>query len=246
MPSVRLRSVDVWITVLGLAIAVNFEPIRLGLITLALGRPRPALQLMAFLSGSFLMSVTAGVIVLFVVRPGMLGAPQFSTAKVQIAFGVLAVIAAAVLASKVPLGQFSRSRDAAVTAGSDPPPPGQTRTVEFVTTRVKRLVGGSSPWFSGAMGLAIALPSIDYLALLVLIATSGATASLQLGLLITFVAVANAVVAIPIASFLVAPAATRARLDAMRAWVHNRTRRDVALILTVAGTALVALGATGL
>jgi hypothetical protein len=232
----------VWITVLGLAIAVNFEPIRLGLITLALGRPRPALQLMAFLSGSFLMSVTAGLIVLFVVRPAMLGAPQFSTAKVQIAFGVLAVLAAAVLASKVPLGQFSRTPDAA----GEPQLPGQTRTVAFVTSRVKRLVGGSSPWFSGAMGLAIALPSIDYLALLVLIATSGATPSLQLGLLVTFVAVANTVVAIPIASFLVAPAATRARLEAMRAWVHTRTRRDVALILTLAGTALVALGAAGL
>ncbi|KHO26460.1 hypothetical protein QQ44_12305 [Mycolicibacterium setense] len=235
-----------WITVLGLAIAVNFEPMRLGLITLALGRPRPALQLTAFLSGSFLMSVTAGLIVLFVVRPGMLGAPQFSTAKVQIAFGVFAVIVAAVLASKVRLGQFSRAREAAVTADGEAPPPGQTRTVTFVTSRVKSLVGGSSPWFSGAMGLAIALPSIDYLALLVLIATSGATASLQFGLLITFVAVANAVVAIPIASFLVAPTATRARLEAMRAWVHTRTRRDVALILAVAGAALVALGATGL
>ncbi|MGV0812618.1 GAP family protein [Mycolicibacterium boenickei] len=234
-----------WITVLGLAIAVNFEPIRLGLITVALGRPRPALQLMAFLSGSFLMSVTAGLVVLFLVRPGMLGAPQFSTAKVQIVFGVLAVLAAAVLASKKKLGQFSRTPDAAVTTGG-PPPPDQPRAVGFVTSRVKGLVGGSSPWFSGAMGLAIALPSIDYLALLVLIATSGATASIQLGLLITFVAVANAVVAIPIASFLVAPAATRARLEAMRAWVHSRTRRDVALILAVAGTALVALGVAGL
>ncbi|OCB07691.1 hypothetical protein A5717_03695 [Mycolicibacterium porcinum] len=220
-----------WITVLGLAIAVNFEPIRLGLITLALGRPRPALQLMAFLSGSFLMSITAGLIVLFVVRPGMLGAPQFSTAKIQIAFGVLAVVAAVVLASRKTLGA---------------PRPDQPRTVTFVTSKVKNLAGGSSPWFSGAMGLTIALPSIDYLALLVLIATSGAAPSLQVGLLVTFVAVANAVVAIPIASFLVAPAATRARLEAMRAWVHTRTRRDVALILTVAGTALVALGVAGL
>lgn len=230
---------------LGLAIAVNFEPIRLGLITLALGRPRPALQLMAFLSGSFLMSITAGLIVLFVVRPGMLGAPQFSTAKVQIAFGVLAVLVAAVLASRVSLGQFARRPEDAVPTGGAPPP-GQPRTVAFVTSKVKGLVGGSSPWFSGAMGLTIALPSIDYLALLVLIATSGATPSLQVGLLVTFVAVANAVVAIPIASFLVAPAATRARLEAMRAWVHTRTRRDVALILTVAGTALVALGVAGL
>lgn len=235
-----------WITVLGLAIAVNFEPMRLGLITVALGRPRPVLQLLAFLSGSFLMSLTAGLVVLFVVRPGILGAPQFSTAKVQIAFGLLAMLAAAVLASKVSLRQFSRSREAAATTGGGPPPPGQSRTVGFVTSRVKGLVHGGSPWFSGAMGLAIALPSIDYLALLVLIATSGVAPLDQVGLLVTFIAVANTVVAIPIASFLVAPAATRARLEAMRAWVLARTRRDVALILTLAGTALVALGVTGL
>ncbi|MBU9764975.1 GAP family protein [Mycobacterium sp. TNTM28] len=235
-----------WITVLGLAIAVNFEPMRLGLITLALGRPRPVLQLLAFLCGSFLMSVTAGLIVLFVVRPGVLGAPEFSTAKIQVVFGVLAVLAAAVLASKLPLGRFARTPDAAITATGGPPPPGQSRTLTFVASRVKGLVRGSSPWFSGAMGLAIALPSIDYLALLILIGTSGAAPLDQLGLLITFVAVANTVVAIPIASFLVAPAATQARLEAMRAWVLARTRRDVALILTLAGAALVTVGVAGL
>ena len=235
-----------WITVLGLAIAVNFEPIRLGLITVVLGRPRPALQLLAFLSGSFLMSITAGLIVLFVVRPGVLGAPEFGSAKIQIGFGVLAMLAATVLASRIPLGQFTRTRDAAMAGAGGPPPPGQSRTVEFVTTRVKGLVRGGSPWFSGAMGLAIALPSIDYVALLVLIATSGVPPLDQVALLVTFVAVANTVVAIPIASFLVAPTATRARLEAIRAWVHARTRRDVALALTLAGAALVALGVTGL
>ncbi|TXI55967.1 GAP family protein [Mycolicibacterium mageritense] len=235
-----------WITVLGLAIAVNFEPIRLGLITVALGRPRPALQLLAFLSGSFLMSMTAGLMVLFVVRPGLLGRPEFSSAKVQIGFGVLALLAAAVLASKVPLGQFSRSPEVAMAGAGGPPPQAGSRTVEFVASRVKGLVRGGSPWFSGAMGVAIALPSIDYLALLVLIATSGIRPADQVGLLVTFVAVANTVVAIPIASFLLAPAATRARVEAMRAWVHARTRRDVALVLALAGTVLITVGVTGL
>lgn len=227
---------------LGLAIAVNFEPIRLGLITLALGRPRPALQLLAFLSGSFVMSVTAGLIVLFVLRPGLLAVPQFGAGKIQIGFGVLALLLAALLASKMPLGQFSGTPEA---AGS-PSSPGHSAAVQFVTSRVKGLVGGSSAWFSGAMGLTIALPSIDYVALLVLIATSGTAPLNQVGMLVTFVTVANIVVALPIASLLVAPEATRARLEAMRAWVHARTRRDVALVLTVAGIALVVLGVSGL
>lgn len=196
-----------WITVLGLAIAVNFEPIRLGLITVALGRPRPALQLLAFLSGSFLMSMTAGLMVLFVVRPGLLGRPEFSNAK-----GTNRVRRARAPRSRG-VGQQGSARpvlavpEVAMAGAGGPPPQAGSRTVEFVASRVKGLVRGGSPWFSGAMGVAIALPSIDYLALLVLIATSGITPADQVGLLVTFVAVANTVVAIPIAS-LVAPAAT--------------------------------------
>jgi hypothetical protein len=234
-----------WITVLGLAIAVNFEPIRLGLITLTLGRPRPALQLLAFLCGSFLMSVTAGLVVLFIARPGVLIVPEFGTAKVQLAFGVMVMVAAAVLASNVPLRQFYRRSDDASAAGIVTGSPDQSRSARMILTRAKGLARGSSPWLSGAMGLTLALPSVDYLALLVLIATSGAPPLTQLGLLVTFLAVANTIVAIPIASLLVAPTATRARLESVRSWVLARSRRDVALLLALAGGALLVLGMTG-
>ncbi|MDH6244143.1 GAP family protein [Mycobacterium sp. OTB74] len=161
-----------WITVLGLAIAVNFEPIRLGLITLTLGRPRPVLQLLAFLCGSFLMRVTAGLVVLFVAGPGVLSVPQFGTARVQLVFGVLMTLAAAVVASNVWLRQFSHRSDAADAANVAAGSPDQSRSARIVLTRAKGLARGSSPWLSGAMGLTLALPSVDYLALLVLIGVS--------------------------------------------------------------------------
>jgi hypothetical protein len=219
-----------WITVLGLAIAVNFEPMRLGLIALALSRPRPVLQLLAFLTGSFVMSATAGLVVLFAVRP--VAVFEFDRAKVHLALGVLALGAAAVLASRI--GQ----RRAATVGG----PPRERALV----ARARALTSGTSPWVSGVLGLTIAIPSIDYLALLVLIATSGAGPWTQTAMLFTFITVANTVVGVPLLSFLISPVATRIRLEALRRWVAARRRRDVALVLLVAGVVLVVLGITGM
>ena len=60
-----------WITLLVMAVAVSLEPFRIGMTLLLLNRPRPALQLLAFLAGGFAMGVTVGLIVLFVLRPAV-------------------------------------------------------------------------------------------------------------------------------------------------------------------------------
>ncbi|BBZ33882.1 GAP family protein [Mycolicibacterium confluentis] len=237
-----------WITVLGLALAVNFEPMRLGLITVALSRPKPVLQLLAFLTGSFVMSATAGLIVLFVVRPGLVGALQFDRATVHLTLGVFALALSAVFALRA--GPRRTTVDATITTSSSPDADFAKnhgpRAVRAVFSRARGLARGSSPWFSGAMGMGIAIPSIDYLALLVLIATTGGAPVTQAGLLFTFITVANAVVAIPLVSFLIAPESTRIRLEALRLWVAARTRRDVALVLAIAGVVLTVLGISGL
>jgi hypothetical protein len=42
-----------------------------------------------------------------------------------------------------------------------------------LSTRARSLLQGGSPWFSGMMAMSAALPSVDYMARLVLIAASG-------------------------------------------------------------------------
>ena len=61
------------LTVLLMALAVSFEPFRVGMTVLMLSRPKPALQLMAFLLGGFAMGTTVGLIVLFIFRRILLG-----------------------------------------------------------------------------------------------------------------------------------------------------------------------------
>ena len=50
-------------TVLVMALAVSVEPFRIGMTVLMLNRPKPALQLFAFLCGGFVMGTTVGLVV---------------------------------------------------------------------------------------------------------------------------------------------------------------------------------------
>src|SRR4030081_1460696 len=125
-----------WITILVMAIAVSMEPFRVGMTALMLNRPRPTLQLLAFLSGGFAMAATVGLVVLFAFQPGLLKSAHFTLPNVQIVIGALALLMAAVVA-----------------AGFMPAPK--------LPARARGLAFGPSLWVAGVAGLGIALPSVD-------------------------------------------------------------------------------------
>lgn len=215
-----------WITLLVMGVAVSLEPFRIGMTVLMLNRPRPLLQLLVFLCGGFAMGITVGLIVLFALRPALLGSAHFTLPKVQIVIGALALLAACVLATGFRLRR-----------GDDPGP---------LSTWGRRLANGGSPWIAAVAGLGIALPSIDYLAALAVILASGTPAMTQVGALVTFNAVAFALVEIPLVAYLVAPGRTRLSMDALHGWLRSRRRRDVAGLLAGIGAVLVAVGLVGL
>jgi hypothetical protein len=238
-----------WTSVLVLAMAVNFEPIRIGLITLMLSGPRPMLQLLAFITGSFAMSISVGFPVLFVFHHGLFGVTNTDGSKAQIVIGVLILLIAVVLATDFPAGRFARGPTTPLPTAplpTTPLPTTPTRPMQKLSTRARSLLQGGSPWLSGVMGMSAALPSVDYMALLVLIAASGATPVAQAGALLTFIVVANALAAIPLGSYLIAPAKTGALLGTFRDWIRARRRRDFAALLALAGCILMVLGITGL
>jgi Sap-like sulfolipid-1-addressing protein len=211
-----------WITILVMAIAVSLEPFRIGMTVLMLNRPRPMLQLLAFLCGGFVMGISVGLVVLFVFRPSLLGSPHFTLPKVQIGIGVLALLAAAVVATNVLAGRFGRP------------------------TRAGALLKGRSLWVAAAAGLGIALPSVDYLAALAVILASGAAATTQVGALLVFNVVAFALVEVPLMAYLLAPEKTRASMTRLNDWIRSRRRREVAALLAAVGCVLVAVGLAGL
>jgi Sap, sulfolipid-1-addressing protein len=215
-----------FVTLLVMAVAVSVEPFRIGMTVLMLNRPRPVLQLLAFLSGGFAMGTTVGLVVLFAFRRRLLGSTYFELPTVQILVGLLALAVAAVVAANLPARFGSRPKR--------------------LVTPVQRLLSRHSLSVAGIAGLGIALPSVDYLAALAVILASGATALTQVAALLIFNAVAFALVEIPLLAYLLAPEATAMWVAALHDWLRSRRRVDVALLLAAVGCVFLAVGTAGL
>jgi Sap, sulfolipid-1-addressing protein len=223
-----------WITLLAMAVAVSLEPFRIGMTLLMFKRPRPLLQLLAFLVGGFAMGIAVGLIALFVLRPAVASA-HFTLPTVQLIVGAVLLGYAAVLATGV-AGRM-RGDGAAVRA---------YRRFEPLAKRTRQLLNGRSLWTAAVAGLGMALPSVDYLAVLALIAGSGAAVEAQVGALLLFNVVAFGFVEIPLVCYLVAPDRTRAAVAALHDWLRSRRRRDLVALLVVVGCVLLAAGFAGL
>ncbi len=209
-----------WITLLVMAVAVSLEPFRIGMTVLMLSRPRPHLQLAAFLCGGFVMALSVGAVVLFVLESRLPASSDVTLPRAQIAIGALALLAAAIVAA-------TRGRD---------------RTAPAWLTRLLR---GQSLWVAGVAGLGIALPSVDYLAALAVIATGSASPTTRFSALLLFTVIAFALVEIPLLAYLVAPQRTLAAMTALNGWVRARRRCEVAALLAVVGAVLLAAGLLG-
>lgn len=213
-----------WLTVFVMAMAVSTEPFRLGMAVLLLNRPRPVADLLAFLCGGFVMGISVGVVVLFGLRTAV-GSAHVTLPRVQIGMGVVALIAAAVLA----VIRLPDRREDGVKSGR-------------LARQAQRLLNAEGPWMAGAAGLGIALPSVDYLAVLAVILASGATPANQIGALLMFTVVAFALVEIPLVSYLFAPERTRAAMVVLNEWFAAHRRRSLAITLAVIGTILLTVG----
>jgi hypothetical protein len=213
-------------TVLIMALAVSIEPFRIGMTVLMLNRPRPALQLFAFLCGGFAMGTTVGLVVLFVFRRILLGTSFVTVPRVQLLIGLLVLVIAAAIA----INLFGR-------LGPRPAKLARPAT---------ELLKGDSLSVAGIAGVTIALPSIDYLAALAVILASGTAALTQVAALIAFNVVAFALVEIPLLAYLLAPKPTAKAVAALHEWIRSRRRRDVAITLAIIGCAFIAAGASGL
>ena len=210
-----------WITLLVMAIAVSLEPFRIGMSLLMLNRPRPQRQLATFLAGGFLMGLTVGSVVLFAIEPRLLQSAHFTLPKVQVVIGALALLGALILV---------------ITKGRE-------RTLpEWVS----RLLLGESLWVAGVAGLGIALPSVDYLAALAVIAAAGVGPATRLGALVGFNIVAFSLVELPLLAYAFAPQRTYRALTSLDTWIRARRRHEVAGLLAAVGVVLLAAGLLGI
>ena len=228
-----------WTTVLLLGLAVNLEPTRIGLVPLLLARDRPIMQLLAYLVGSLTVNLGFGLVILFVFHRIPFGDSSSNGGKAQIAVGALALVVAAILAVR-----GLRTRSAPNASGKTPAVgTGEPRSVERFTTSVRNILRkGRSPWVAGLVGLGVGLPSVDYLAVLIIIGTSQQPPSQQAAALVAFVLLGSLVVLAPLIGYLLAPAQTLRRIERFAVWTRSRSLIEYAGLLTLIGLLLIGLG----
>ena len=236
-----------WITVLVLAVASNFEPSRPTLVPFMLTRPRPMAQLFALFCGCFTSGLAAGLLILFVFHQTPFGNDRADGAKAQIVIGMILVFAASIMATN--FSWFKKLGKAQVKAvgGADAASKPRDRPIDKVSDRARAMLRrGNSPWVSGAIGLGIGLPSVDYLAVLVIIVSSGAAPMAQIGALLMFLLIGNGIVAIPLITYRIAPTKTVRWIEGFRTWIGAQGRRELAAILAAVGLLQVLIGLTRL
>jgi hypothetical protein len=235
----------VWPTVLLLAVALNLEPTRVGLVPLLLSREQPLRQLAAFLVGSLSVSLGFGFLVLFVLHRSPLGSSSAAGGRAQIVIGAIALVLAAALVVRWRTRRRARTTISPVAANR-----ATTQTIGRVDrfTRAVRAVlhRGRSPWFAGLVGVGVGLPSVDYLAMLVVITTSQTSSAEQSAALVTFVLLGSLVVMVPLIGYLLAPDRTRRIVDRFAEWTRTRSQIEYAGLLALIGAILIGLGYTNL
>ena len=228
-----------WITILVMAIAVSLEPFRIGMTVLVLNRPRPMLQLLAFLSGGFAMGMTVGLVVLFVLRRRLAASSDLTLPRVQLLIGGLAALVGAALAIKVAADRFRRKRQQQSLDSDREAGLGKLRMW------LLQLLNGGSLWVAVVAGLGIALPSVDYLAALAVILASRAAAVTQGAALLVYNVTAFTFVEFPLVAYLLAPEATRRTMTALNAWIRSRRSLGVAILFLTVGSVLLGIGIAG-
>lgn len=226
-----------WITVLILALAMNVEPSRPVWVPLMLVRPRPILQLVALFLGSFLSGLALGLLVLFVFRQTPFGGNTANAALMQIGVGLFSLVIAALLVSNISLP--GRRRPDSETADGQASSP-TVSAIDKMSDRARNILRrGNSPWLSAAIGIGIGAPSLEFIAALVVIASSGATKPTEIAAVLTFLVVGNLLIVIPLVTYLFAPTKARAWIGRFDTWLRTRGRKEFAMI--VAGLGLIQL-----
>lgn len=217
-------------TALMLAVTLNSETTRAGITALIHAGPNPIRRLATLLCGIFAMGFTVGFLILFVFQRAFIGREDFEAGKLQIGIGMAALVLAAIVATDPILSTRRRQKRASERALVD------DGAVEFaqvgffskLITRSAKLTQESPSWVLFVLGSACSLPSVDYVAMLLLIAASEAPRHHPDPRLSLFLTVGNSVSAIPLISYRIASTLTLRKVEAFQSWIHSRGRRHIA------------------
>jgi hypothetical protein len=230
-----------WVNVFLLALAMNFEPTRIGLLPLFLAGDKPLNKMLAFLVGSMTASLSFGITILTTLEAKPFGDHINLGGWAQIALGASALAVSTVITSRWLITRFRNERPPnflETTQKIDDLP----RAIEpiklmFITFRTM-----PSPWIAGLLGVGVGLPSADFVAVLAIIGSSELPASYQSVALVMFVVTGSLVILTPLLGLHFAPIKTRKMVTSFGNWFRSRHPFEYVGLLAIMGCVLIFLG----
>ena len=202
------------------------------------------LNLFVFWLGGMAAGIaTALVVLLFLrdfaislMREVNLASSSPTVAGIQVAIGVFAVLIAARLWARQHAPVPVTGGDSSVLLLEPNTATGSSRL------SIRGQLEGGSLVVAFVAGLALATPPVEYLAAMVAILASGATAAEQLGAAVMFTVVAFTVVEVPLITYLATPAKTLAVVQRLNLWISERRQAIPALVVGSIGVLLLVTG----
>lgn len=222
------------LNVLALACVAALYPTLLAGVIVMLTRPDPRPLLVAFLLGGMLISVSSGLLILYVVNGAFTTTQQKSASpKIDLIAGILSLILAGVLWAR-------RDTDHLGDHKALTPEQTTTRTRRRRKARrsrkplTKRMLGHDSAKAAFAVGLILNLPGIWYLVALKDIAKDHDAILTAVLLILLFNAIMFLLVEVPLIGYLINPTGTEARVQRFQTWLGTHGR----LLATIAALAI--------
>jgi Sap, sulfolipid-1-addressing protein len=223
------------INVLVLALASAISPSILAVVIVVLRRPNPRRLLLSYLIGGLSASIAVGIAIVSSLNGlhAVSGSSPIADPLVNFTVGALALLVAYVLATDRD-ARFAerRGKRRASRPSRDP-------WSERVLSR------GSAP-IAFTVGIVLNLPGAFYLVALKDISRNLHGFGGQLFAIVLFNLVMFMLAEVPLLGYSIAPEATRARVEALNAWMAHHARQIVVAVATAAGIYLIARGVIAL
>ncbi len=224
-------------------LAAITSPTAIAAVLVILSRPHPVRLLGAYVIGSFLTSVLVGIAIVAVLTATSLVAPSrpASTPSFDIGMGVLILLSAAWLHSERSAALRRRAaerraqRKARKAAGKGEKP-----------SRSSRILSRGSVGLVAALGVAMHLPGLLYLAALADIAHANPSTARALLLIVLFNIVMLAPIELPLLGYITAPQRTEQAVRAVNSFIQGHRAEGLLLLSAVAGGYLIVSGIVGL
>lgn len=253
-----------WTCVLIIGLGMAIDPVRLGFVVVLMSRRKPMRNLLAFWLGGIVAGVSVGVAVLVLMRDAALVAIRnaasaiaevrsavviFSGPRLQITFGVLALLLLAVMTARARAAARAPAMPATVGGGGTATlvqePPSRNPFMRL-GARTQEMLNCDQVWPAFAIGLASTFPPYEGVVLLAVIMASGAALGTQFGAFILFILLVLALIEIPLVGYLAKPEKTEAVMLRFQNWMRTYRRQITQVMVGGTGVLLLTQGIAAL